>query len=57
LESSVNSDEPEFLQNLAQNLLSGIGDVLSAHVFQPPGPGPIRDHLQDRYWTALAPPS
>jgi triacylglycerol lipase len=68
LESNADSDEPEFLQDLAENLLSGIGDVLSGHVFQPPGPGPfgplfkflpqpIRDHLQDRYWTALAPPS
>jgi hypothetical protein len=60
--SAVGSDEPKLLPGLAH--VNGIGSMLSGHVFQPPGPGPlgplfkflpqpIRDHLQDRYWTAL----
>jgi hypothetical protein len=44
----------------------GLAGLFSGHVLGPVGPGtfgamfpflppPIRDHLQDSYWTALAP--
>jgi triacylglycerol lipase len=65
LRSTVDSDAPELLPDLAQTVFGGIGEFLSGHVLQPKGPGPfgplfrflpqpIRDHLQDRYWTALS---
>jgi triacylglycerol lipase len=63
--SAVGSDTPAFVPGLAEILVAGVHGVLSGHIFSPPGPGtfgpvfkflpgPIRDHLQDRYYTALA---
>jgi triacylglycerol lipase len=63
--SAIGSENPEFSLGLAHTLVSGIEGFLSGHVLSPAGPGtfgplfkflpqPIRDHLQDRYYTALA---
>lgn len=64
--SALGSDAPEFSLGLAQTLVSSIQGLLSGNPFSPPGPGtfgplfkylplPIRDHLQDCYYTALTP--
>lgn len=61
--SNIGLDEPDLA--LAQSIVRGINDLLSGNVLAPPGPGPfgplfrvlpqpIRDHLQDRYLTALS---
>jgi triacylglycerol lipase len=58
-------DEPAFSLGLAHTLESGVEGVVSGHVLSRPGPGtfgplfrflprPIRDHLQDCYYEALA---
>jgi len=63
--SPLGSDVPEFSLGLAHTLVSGIESLLSGHSLSLPGPGtfgplfkylppPIRDHLQDRYYNALA---
>jgi triacylglycerol lipase len=63
--AALGSDVPEFSLGLAHTLVSRIEDLLSGHFLSPPGPGtfgplfkylpqPIRDHLQDRYYDALA---
>jgi triacylglycerol lipase len=63
--SEIGSDSPEFSAGLAQSIVGGVEGILSGHIFSPPGPGtfgplfkylprPIRDHLQDCYYTALA---
>jgi triacylglycerol lipase len=60
------SDEPEFTQGAVDSLLTRAESVLSGQLFSPPGPGsfgplfrfvpqPIRDHLPDSYYKALAP--
>jgi triacylglycerol lipase len=62
--SQLGSDEPAFSKGVVNSVVSGIAGVLSGHLFQPKGlgpfgplfkflPQPIRDHLQDRYLTAL----
>lgn len=62
--SSVGSDDPEFLAGLAHTLVNRVEGTLSGHILSPVGPGtfgplfkylphPIRDHLQDCYYTAL----
>jgi predicted lipase len=64
--SALGSDDPPFSPELADTLKAGIEGALVGRVLSPPGPGtfgplfrflpqPIRDHLQDRYWTALTP--
>ena len=61
--SNIGLDEPDL--GLAQSIVGGINGLLSGNLLAPPGPGPfgplfrvlpqpIRDHLQDRYWTALS---
>lgn len=63
--SAAVSDEPEFAVGLAHTLVSGAEGLLSGHLLSPSGPGtfgpffkflpqPIRDHLQDCYYNALA---
>jgi len=63
--SALGSDAPEFSLGLAHILVSKIEGFLSGHALSPPGPGtfgplfkylpqPIRDHLQDSYYNALA---
>jgi len=63
--SAIGSDVPEFSLGLAHALVSNIEGLFSRHVLSPPGPGtfgplfkylpqPIRDHLQDSYYNALA---
>jgi triacylglycerol lipase len=63
--SELGSDAPEFSLGLAHTLVSEIGGLLSGHILSPSGPGtfgplfkylpqPIRDHLQDSYYNALA---
>jgi hypothetical protein len=63
--SAAVSDEPNFAVGLAHTLVSGAEGLLSGHLLSPPGPGtfgplfkflppPIRDHLQDSYYNALA---
>jgi triacylglycerol lipase len=64
--SPLGSDVPEFSLGLAHTVVSSVEGLLSGHGLSPPGPGtfgplfkylpqPIRDHLQDRYYNALAP--
>jgi triacylglycerol lipase len=64
--SALGSDDPQLSTGVLETLESGVENVLTGHLFSPPGPGtfgpffkflpqPIRDHLQDRYWTALTP--
>jgi triacylglycerol lipase len=64
--SALGSDDPQLSVGVLETLESGIENVLMGHLFSPPGlgtfgpffkflPRPIRDHLQDRYWTALTP--
>jgi|SRR5580704_2178503 len=64
--SALGSDDPPFAPELADTLKSGVEGALVGRILSPPGPGtfgpmfrfipqPIRDHLQDRYWTALTP--
>jgi triacylglycerol lipase len=64
--SALGSDDPQLAAGVVETLESGIDNVLAGHLFSPPGlgtfgplfkylPQPIRDHLQDRYWTALTP--
>jgi triacylglycerol lipase len=64
--SAVGSDTPAFAPELLNIFLAGIQGVLAGHILSPTGPGtfgplfkflpkPIRDHLQDRYYTALSP--
>jgi triacylglycerol lipase len=64
--SVLGSDDPQFATGAIETLESGIENVLTGHLFSPPGPGsfgplfkflpqPIRDHLQDLYWTAFTP--
>jgi triacylglycerol lipase len=64
--SALGSDDPPFSSELANTLNSLAAGVIGGQVLSPPGPGtfgplfrflppPIRDHLQDRYWTALTP--
>jgi hypothetical protein len=64
--SAVGSDEPGLSGELRNTLSRGIEGLLSGHLPGPKGPGtfgplfpllpaPIRDHLQDSYWTALRP--
>jgi hypothetical protein len=59
------SNEPEFYEGAVQALVSRIGALFSGRILSPPGPGtfgpllkflppPIRDHLQDCYYNALA---
>jgi triacylglycerol lipase len=61
--SNIGLDEPDL--GLAQSIVGGINGLLSGNLSAPPGPGPfgplfrvlpqpIRDHLQDRYLTALS---
>jgi triacylglycerol lipase len=63
--SELGSDAPEFSLGLAHTLASEIGGLISGHILSPSGPGtfgplfkylpqPIRDHLQDSYYNALA---
>jgi triacylglycerol lipase len=64
--SALGADDPPFSPELADTLKAGIEGALVGRVLSPPGPGtfgplfrflpqPIRDHLQDSYWTALTP--
>jgi hypothetical protein len=64
--SEIGLDEPTLSGELTNTLSAGISGLLSGHVLGPKGPGtfgpmfpflpqPIRDHLQDSYWKALAP--
>jgi hypothetical protein len=64
--SEIGLDQPTLSGELTNTLSVGIGGLLSGHVLGPTGPGtfgplfpflpmPIRDHLQDSYWKALAP--
>jgi hypothetical protein len=64
--SEIGLDEPTLSGELTNMLSAGIGGLLSGHILGPTGPGafgplfpilpmPIRDHLQDSYWIALAP--
>jgi triacylglycerol lipase len=59
------SDEPEFSEGIVQALVSRVAGLFSARILSPAGPGtfgplfkflppPIRDHLQDCYYNALA---
>jgi hypothetical protein len=62
----VNSDDPGFAQELLDIAGAAAGDLLAHKFLSPDGPGPfgvffkfipppIREHLQDQYWTALTP--
>jgi hypothetical protein len=62
--SEAGADLPAFARELVDTVVSGVAGLLSGHIFQPKGlgtfgplfkflPQPIRDHLQDRYLTAL----
>jgi triacylglycerol lipase len=64
--ADLDSDAPPFAQEIVDVAVAGVGNILTGNVLSPPGPGqfgplfrflpqPIRDHLQDRYWTALTP--
>jgi hypothetical protein len=64
--SDLASDAPPFAPELINTVTAAFGALAAGHLFSPPGPGPfgsvfkflprpIRDHLQDRYWTALTP--
>jgi triacylglycerol lipase len=64
--SPLGSDDPQLSTGALETLGSGIENVLTGHIFSPPGlgifgplfrilPPPVRDHLQDSYWTALTP--
>jgi hypothetical protein len=64
--SALGSDDPQLEAGILATVESTIENVLAGHLFSPPGPGtfgplfkflpqPLRDHLQDRYWTALTP--
>jgi hypothetical protein len=63
--SATVTDDPQFAQGLVDTFVGGVAGVLAGHLFSPPGPGtfgplfkflpqPIRDHLQDQYYKALA---
>jgi hypothetical protein len=65
--SALGRDDPLFADELSNILRRGIGNLLTGQILSKPGPGKlgrffrflrpeIRDHLQDSYWTALAPP-
>jgi hypothetical protein len=60
-----NEDNPPFAVGAVHSLVSGIEGAFTGHIFSPEGPGtfgglfkflprPIRDHLQDQYYGALA---
>lgn len=62
--SALGADQPAFASGLVDDLVHGIGNVATGQIFSPAGlgtfgplfkflPPPIRDHLQDRYLTAL----
>jgi triacylglycerol lipase len=62
--SALGADQPAFARGLVDDLVNGIGNVATGRIFSPAGlgtfgplfkflPPPIRDHLQDRYLTAL----
>jgi hypothetical protein len=64
--SEVGSDLPDFADGVLDSIDAGIRTIASGRLLSLPGPGPvgrlfkylpppIRDHLQDRYYTALAP--
>ncbi len=64
--SDLDADDPPFAPELLNTVTAGLGALAAGHIFSPSGPGsfgplfrflpqPIRDHLQDRYWTALTP--
>jgi hypothetical protein len=66
LVANVNSDDPGFAQELLDIAGAAAGDLLAHKFLSPDGPGPfgvffkfipppIREHLQDQYWTALTP--
>jgi hypothetical protein len=63
--SAMGLNQPTLSGELTSTLSRGIAGLLSGHVLGPAGPGtfgplfpflptPIRDHLQDSYWKALA---
>jgi triacylglycerol lipase len=64
--SAIGSNEPTATTGLAAGVAAIAQDFFGGKFLQPEGPGPfgplfrflpppIRDHLQDQYWTALAP--
>jgi hypothetical protein len=64
--SASDSDDPPAVRELPDFVVSRFRSLVFGNVLSPPGPGrlgrffaflpqPIRDHLQDRYWTALTP--
>ncbi|UPJ27808.1 lipase family protein [Bradyrhizobium sp. CW1] len=64
--SPIGSDDPSFGEQLPNMFRRGVSNVLAGRILSPTGPGTfgtifrfippeIRDHLQDSYWTALAP--
>ena len=66
LVADLDSDVPAFKQELIDVALAGAGELVTHKFLSPEGPGPfgslfkfipqpIRDHLQDSYWTALTP--
>jgi triacylglycerol lipase len=63
--SATVTDDPQFAQGLVDTFVGGVAGALAGHLFSPLGPGtfgplfkflpqPIRDHLQDQYYEALA---
>ena len=64
--SALGCDDPQLAAGAVAALQSGFERVLTGRILSPPGfgifgplfvalPPPIRDHLQDCYWTALTP--
>jgi predicted lipase len=62
--AALGADQPAFAQGLVDIFVGGFANLVSGALFQPKGlgtfgplfrflPPPIRDHLQDRYLTAL----
>jgi len=63
--AAADGDDPQFSPGLAQSLHNAVANAFQGNLFSPPGPGvvglgfallpqPIRDHLPDRYYGALA---
>ena len=64
--SPVGTNEPTLTTGLAASATGIVKDFFAGQILSPEGPGPfgplfrllpppVRDHLQDRYWTALEP--
>jgi triacylglycerol lipase len=64
--SPLVTNDPELAPGIIETLGDSVENLLMGHLFSPAGPGtfgplfkflpqPLRDHLQDRYWTALTP--